>query len=318
MSAGLLFCVVARAAAPEFEVATVKAAAQPTPELFMSGKIHIGMTVDGARVDIGGMGLSALLMQAFRVKAFQVTAPDWALQSRWDILAKIPEGASKDQVPEMLKSLLADRFKLVFHRETKELPVYSLVVAKGGPRMKVSEDAPGAADEPANGAFGFLPPPGRGGPGRGPGEGPGPGSATIAISQFGKIKISGSPQEGRMHLEASKVSMPALADLLTGMTDRPVLDMTGLAGNFQVTLDVSIEEMFGGMARSQGLPMPAGGRSGPGGFGGPGGGQAEGASDPSGNQIFGSVAKLGLKLEPTKAPIDTIVVDHLEKAPTEN
>ena len=54
-----------------------------------------------------------------------------------------------------------------------------------------------------------------------------------------------------MHLEASKVSMPALADLLTGMTDRPVLDMTGLAGNFQVTLDVSIEEMFGGMARSR-------------------------------------------------------------------
>ena len=52
--------------------------------------------------------------------------------------------------------------------------MYSLVVAKGGPRMKVSEDAPGAADEPANGAFGFLPPPGRGGPGRGPATGPAP------------------------------------------------------------------------------------------------------------------------------------------------
>jgi len=310
-----MFLGQAWAAGPEFEVATIKAAAQPTPELFRTGKIHLGMTVDGARVDIGGMPLIALLQQAFGVKTFQVVAPDWTRESRWDILAKLPDGASQDQIPEMLQALLVDRFKLVVHRENKELPVYELAVAKGGPKMKISVDDPGAADAaPANGAFGFFPgppgPPPRGGPGRGPNDGPGRGGAVIATPQFGAIKISGAPQEGRIHLEASKVSMAGLSDLLTPMTDRPVLDRTGLTGNYQVALDLSPEEMFGGMARTQGLPFGPGG--------GPGGTQADGASDPSGGAVLASLAKLGLKLDARKAPVETIVVDHLEKTPTEN
>ena len=165
MTAGAIFTVgiffgQARAAGPEFEVATIKAAAQPTPELFRSGKIHIGMTVEGARVDIGGMPLISLIQQAFRVKLFQVMAPDWTRESRWDILAKIPDGGSADQVPDMLQALLADRFKLVVHRESKELPIYALVVGKGGSKMKASlPEADAAADVPANGGFGFFPRP---------------------------------------------------------------------------------------------------------------------------------------------------------------
>jgi uncharacterized protein (TIGR03435 family) len=311
------------AAGPEFEVATIKAAAQPTPELFRTGKIHLGMTVDGGRVDIGGLPLIALLQQAFRVKMFQVAAPDWARESRWDILAKLPDGASQDQIPEMLQALLADRFKLVVHRENKELPVYELVVAKGGAKMKASVDPPDPADAPANGAFGFFggPPPGpppAGGPGRGPNDGPGRGNAEFTSPQFGTMKISGSPQEGRIHLDASKVSMAGLADMLTGMTDRPVFDKTGLSGNYQVALDLSLDEMMGGMARAQGFGFGPGGPGGPGGRGGPGGAQTDGASDPSGGTVFASLAKLGLKLDARKAPVETIVVDHLEKGPTEN
>jgi uncharacterized protein (TIGR03435 family) len=343
---GMLFGP-ARAAGPEFDVASVKLAAQPTPELFRSGKIHIGMTVDGARVDIGGMPLTTLIQQAFRVKLFQVVAPDWARESRWDILAKLPDGGSQEQVPEMLQALLADRFKLVVHRENKELPVYALVVGKGGLKMKESAPEPGAAaDAPAGGptvigGFGFFPPPGGpppgggpggGGPGRGPGDGPGGpggGSMTIASPQYGTIKISGSPQEGRIHLEVSKVSMAGFADLLTGMTDRPVVDMTGLSGNYQVALDASPEELIGGMARAQGLPFGPGGGGGFGGPGGPGGPDGRGggqfraqtdgaASDPSGAVVSASVEKLGLKLEPRKSPVESIVVDHLEKTPTDN
>jgi uncharacterized protein (TIGR03435 family) len=328
MTAAAIFTVgiffgQARAAGPEFEVATIKEAAQPTPELFRSGKIHIGMTVEGARVDIGGTPLISLLQQAFRVKLFQLIAPDWTRESRWDILAKIPDGGSADQVPDMLQALLADRFKLVVHRESKELPIYALVVAKGGSKLKASlPEADAAADVPANGGFGFFPgPPPGGGPGRGPG-GPGGESAVIATPQFGTIKLSGSPQEGRIHLEASKVSMAGLADLLTGMTDKPVLDMTGLSGNYQVVLDASPEELIGGMMRSQGLGFGPGGPGGPDGPGGRGGGpvrvQVDGASDPSGGGVFASVAKLGLKLEARKAPVETIVVDHLEKTPTDN
>jgi uncharacterized protein (TIGR03435 family) len=316
-----MFLGEAWAAGPEFEVAIIKAAAQPTPELFRTGKIHLGMTVDGGRVDIGGLPLVTLLQQAFRVKTFQIAAPDWARESRWDILAKLPDGASQDQIPEMLQALLIDRFKLAVHRENKELPVYELTVAKGGPRMKASVDEPRDADAaPANGAFGFFPgpppgPPPPGGPGRGPSDGLGRGGAVIDTPQFGSIRISGSPQEGRMHLEASKVSMAGLSDLLTPMTDRPVLDKTGLTGNYQVALDLSPEEMFGGMARTQGLPFGPGG---PGGRGGPGGAQTDGASDPSGGAVPASLAKLGLKLDAHKAPVETIVVDHLEKTPTEN
>ena len=116
--------------------------------------------------------------------------------------------------------------------------------------------------------------------------------------------------------------MAGLADLLTGMTDKPVLDMTGLSGNYQVVLDASPEELIGGMMRSQGLGFGPGGPGGPDGPGGRGGGpvrvQMDGASDPSGGGVFASVAKLGLKLEARKSPVETIVVDHLEKTPTDN
>jgi len=352
MSAGVIFAVgmfavgsfwgPARAAGPEFEVANITPAAQPTPELFRSGKIHIGMSVDGSRVDIGGMPLTTLIQQAFRVKQFQVIAPAWVGESRWDILAKLPDSAPEAQIPEMLQALLADRFKLVVHRESRELPVYALVLGKSGLKMKASVPDPSApADAPAGGpivigGFGFFPPPGGPPPGGGPGgrgpdgrgpDGPGRGgSAEFTSPQYGTIKISGSPQEGRIHLEASKVNMAGFADLLTGMMDRPVVDMTGLSGDYQVALDASPEELIGGMIRAAGLTFGPGGPGGPGGFGGPGGPggggfrpQTDGAaSDPSGAMVSSSVEKLGLKLDARKAPVESIVVDHLEKAPTDN
>jgi uncharacterized protein (TIGR03435 family) len=334
-----MFFGAARAAGPEFEVASVKSAAQLTPDSFRSGKIHLGTTVDGARVDIGGAPLTTLIQQAFRVKLFQVVAPAWAGESRWDVLAKIPDGVSQEQVPEMLQALLADRFKLVVHRDSQEEPVYALVVGKGGVKLKASVPDPAGAEAPAgsqtNGGFGFFPPPGGppggGGPGagRGPGDGRGPGgpggvNMTMTSPLYGTVKISGSPQEGRIRLEASKVSMAGFADLLTGMTDRPVVDMTGLAGDFQVALDLTPEALIGGFAKAQGFAFGAGGPGGGrGGFGGGRGGgqtqaQTDGASDPSGNVVSASVEKLGLKLEARKAPVETIVVDHLEKTPTEN
>jgi len=109
--------------------------------------------------------------------------------------------------------------------------------------------------------------------------------------------------------------MAGLSDLLTPMTDRPVLDRTGLSGNYQLALDLAPEEMFGGITRAQGLAFGPGGRGGP---GGPAPIQADGASDPSGTTILASLAKLGLKLDARKAPVETIVVDHLEKTPQRN
>jgi uncharacterized protein (TIGR03435 family) len=296
VAAGAVF-----AQAPAFEVASIKASPQITPAQIMSGQIHVGMTIDAARVDIGFSSLADLIRTAYRVKPHQVTGPDWMSAQRFDIVAKIPEGASKEQVPEMLQALLAERFKLAIHRDSKEQTVYALVVGKSGSKLKeaAADSAPPPPEGAATGgqmrfnrtANGMEI---RGGPGGG-----------------GPVRVS--MVNGSMHMEAAKMTMAALADTLTPFVDHPVVDMTELKGNYQVGLDLSMEDMRN-MARLAGRAMP--GLM-------PGGGEpprlaAEGASDPSGSSVFASVQQLGLKLEPRKAPVDVIVVDHLEKAPTEN
>jgi len=304
---------------PTFEVASVKAAEAITSAAIQSGKMHLGMTVDGARVDIGGLPLTAMLVQAFGVKPYQVSGPDWMPAERFDIVAKLPEGATQDQIPAMLQALLAERFKLAFHRENREQSVYVLVVAKGGPKLKeaAAEADPAPAAEPPKSGISI----GTVGPGGGPvrisQEARGRG-AIISGPQFGTMKI-GMGQDGAMHLEASKMTLAALTDLLGSFVDRPVVDQTELKGAYQVVLDLSMEDIIA-VARARGM---ANGISVP--IGGPVPIAAPGAtssvataSDPSGGAIFAAVQKLGLKLEPRKAPVETIVVDHLEKTPTEN
>jgi uncharacterized protein (TIGR03435 family) len=114
----------------------------------LESKFRVGTQVDGSRVDIGYTSLAELVRQAYSLKSYQLTAPDWMSGERYDIHAKLPEGATKDQVPEMLQSLLLDRFKLTFHRETKEDPVYGLIVGKNGLRLKeVAPDTPPSAGQ---------------------------------------------------------------------------------------------------------------------------------------------------------------------------
>src|SRR5262249_24864951 len=107
-------------------------------------------------------------------------------------------------------------------------------------------------------------------------------------------------------LQIAKITMAALADRLTQFLDRPVLDATGLKGNYQVTLDLPREAMSG-MAFAQKLVAVAGSGS----FGVP-------DASVSGAPIINTVKDLGLDLQSRKAPIDTIIVDRLEKRPTAN
>ncbi len=135
------------AAGPAFEVASIK----PAPPLTATGKFHAGMTIDAARVDIGYLSLADLIPIAFAVKPYQVSGPSWMPAQRFDIMAKMPEGSSKEQVPEMLKALLEERFKLVSHRESKEHAVYALVVGKNGPKLKESTEPDTPEDAPKEG-----------------------------------------------------------------------------------------------------------------------------------------------------------------------
>jgi uncharacterized protein (TIGR03435 family) len=260
------------------------------------------MQVDGARVDIGSMGVLDLIQIAYKVKRFQVSGvADAGLNgARFDILAKMPEGANKDQVPEMLQALLADRFKLVIHRESKEQPVFALLVGKNGPKLKESppDPEPPPGDDPNAPKGGNSPVQWKMDGGRG---------AVVSGGPSGKTRVEMGPN-GTMHFEMEKMPVSALCEFLGRFLERPVIDMTELKGNYQVGLDLTMEDLRA-VARSAGVTIPGGDA---------GKGPADAASDPSGSSIFNTVQQLGLKLEPRKAPVEMIVVDHVEKTPTEN
>jgi uncharacterized protein (TIGR03435 family) len=126
-------------AAPVFEVASIRPHQGPL-------RVLMGFTASGPRLTLEGYNLRALVMEAFNLRHYQVSfagsnvGPDEDADINYDIAA-IAEGddsPTKDQFRQMLQVLLADRFKLKFRRETREMPVYALVVAKGGPKLKQS------------------------------------------------------------------------------------------------------------------------------------------------------------------------------------
>jgi uncharacterized protein (TIGR03435 family) len=303
----------AKPAAMTFEVATIKPAPPLTPDLIASGKLHAGMSVDGARVDIGFFALGDLIRTAYKLKSYQLTGPDFLTGQRFDILAKMPEGATKEQVPEMLQALLADRFKLTSHRDTKEHSVYALVIAKSGLKMKeagADADAPPPADDGKKGGLTV---------GAGSNQvrvTPAPDGKGATVSGGGNngtgpMKMSVGPN-GTMHMEFKKMPMEGLVEMVSRFVDRPVVDMTELKGSYEVALDLSLEDMKA-MAAKDGVAV------GP--VGGPGGpstsAPADAASEPT-SSIFTALTAMGLKLESRKAPIEIMVIDHVEKAPTEN
>ena len=107
-------------AAPAFEVASIKVAPPLDPMKLATGQMRVGMRTDPSRVEINSLALADLINIAFRVKTHQVVGPSWLSAGihadRFDIRATLPAEATTEQVPEMLQALLAERFKLIFHR----------------------------------------------------------------------------------------------------------------------------------------------------------------------------------------------------------
>jgi uncharacterized protein (TIGR03435 family) len=302
LAAGAAFAQAPAAQPLTFEVASIKPSSPPDQAKVMSGQFRVGMSVDGSRVDLRFMSIADLVRTAYKIKPHQLVTPDWmkvgamSMSDRWDIQAKLPDGTTKDQVPEMLQALLADRFKLKVHKDSKEQPVYGLVVAKGGHKMKESpkEEEPkeGEPKTPSNAVSDRQ-------------EGTG---MVVKTGAGGAMKMTMGPNM-TMHMESEKVTMEQFADMLTGFVDKPVVDMTELKGNYQIALDLSMEDLKAAAAKAGvAIPMMP-----------PAGGAAPGAaSDPAGPAIFSSIQQLGLKLDSKKAPVDIIVVDSAEKKPTEN
>jgi uncharacterized protein (TIGR03435 family) len=107
----------------------------------VDGRVPGQMTRDPGRVTLTYVSLQNLLAQAYRIKNFQISGPDWLDSERFDIVAKLPKDANEEQFPAMLQSMLRDRFRLAFHLESRTLTAYVLLTAKGGPKMSAVDDA---------------------------------------------------------------------------------------------------------------------------------------------------------------------------------
>jgi len=191
------------------------------------------------------IALRFIIQRAYDVRDFQLLGgPDW-LNQRYAIQAKAPEGSfSEAQLRLMLQALLAERFQLKTHRETKEIPVYALVVGKSGSKVQAAKEEGGI----------FV---------------------------------------GRSSITAKGATFTKLVIALSRLLDRPVLDETQMAGNYDFKLHYD--------QGSVGLPYNAPGVARP-------------ESDGMEPSIFTAVQEqLGLKLDPQKRPIEVLVIDSIER-----
>jgi uncharacterized protein (TIGR03435 family) len=247
------------------------------------------------------VSLLEVLRTAYRVKEFQIEGPDWLSSERFDITAKFPEGATQEQVPEMLQSLLVERFGLTVHNDTKEHAIYALVVGKNGPTLKPAENAPTDNNASAASSGGPAPVPPT------PGGGPRTADVTAMANRPGAMMMMMGPNG--MHMKTPAITLTGLADALSRFAERPIVNQTGIEGRYDFELDF-MPEKTAGMRKMGGMPPPPNAPT----------GEAHGA-DPGGEPaatIYEAVQRYGLKLEPRKAAMPVLVIDHIEKNPTEN
>ena len=273
---------------PSFEVASIK--------LNRSGDGGMRFQNTPGRFVVNNANVKFLIEFAYNIKDFQLSGgPSWINTDRYDIDAKMEDSAveameilppdkRQEQIRLMIQSLLADRFQLRVERGTKELPAYALIVAKGGPKLTETPDqAPaGSGSAPAQ-------PPGPAGVGGGGGG--------------GRQGPTGFFRIGRGQINMSGASMSSFASTLAGQAEigRPVIDETGLKGNYEIALKWTPEsptQIAGGDASQSSASAPP--------------------VDTSGPNLFTALQdQLGLKLESRKAPAETIAIARIEK-PSDN
>lgn len=249
---------------PRFEVASIRPS-DPNPE----NPIAIGMSADGAIVTYTNITLRDCIRGAYRVRDFQIVGPDWMTKARFEISAKLPAGASADQIPEMLQVLLAERFKLEIRREMKEQNVYALLVGNGGASLKPTEIKTDNNSPKALGPDGKPRP--------------------MMMYMF--------PPGGEVSITAPSATIESLVGLVSRFTARPLVDMTGIKGQYEFRLTFAAET-------EQGPRTPP----------------VDGAATPvePAPSVFDAIKQYGLRLEARKAPIEMVIVTRLEKTPTEN
>ncbi|HKO19487.1 MAG TPA: TIGR03435 family protein, partial [Acidobacteriaceae bacterium] len=234
----------------EFEVASVK------PQVFGGQQGRVGVFVHGNTLDAEHVSLTDLVKFAYNLRDIQLSGgPSWAQSGAlnsselYQVIAKTSGETAPDTFRQMLQTLLTDRFKLRIHHLQRDLPVYNLVVNKGGPKLRVS-----SAD----------------------------GNSALRVSSSGRLGV---------RIVATHTSVQQLIDRQLGKyTDRPIFDKTGLTAACDFTLEFAVERGSPGLEAGPNEP-PA--------------------------LVTAIQDQLGLRLEPGKAPFDTVVIDHAER-PSQN
>jgi uncharacterized protein (TIGR03435 family) len=271
---------------PEFEVASIKPSASAGVD-----RVQVGVHIDGSQVSCASLSLKEYIAIAYRVKNYQVSGPDWISSERFDITAKLPAAGAAKDVPVMLQALLEDRFQMKMHRESRDFPVYAMVAGKNG--LKLQESAPDSGKDSQSG---------------------GPGGGGVNVAASGERRgVSINYGNGSYFtfaddkLEGKKLTAAAMADVLARFSDRPVVNMTNLKGEYDFLLELSPEDFRAMLIRSAvGAGVALSPRA------------LQLAAAASGDSLFNAMEKLGLKLESRKAPVEVLVIDHIEKMPTEN
>jgi uncharacterized protein (TIGR03435 family) len=278
---------------PSFEVASVKPSnPNPTGPL---GSIPMMLPPVGGRVSATNMPLRLLIRAAYEVQDFQVVGgPSWQLSNKFDIVAKAEDGftgSTKDVLP-MMKALLADRFKLKVHTETREMPISALVIARNdkklGPDIMPSTvDCSGAEAEAQKRMEAFA----RGGAAAVGPLLPRPGQ-TIPCSIMPAAAAGGG-----FGLRASGQPMSVLINLLTQATGRIVQDRTGLTGRYDWQLKFDPEVLMR-LVSQLGINVPQA--------------AVNAASSDNPSLLTALDEQLGLKLASERGPVQVLVIDSAE------
>ncbi len=204
--------------------------------------------------------LKEFILEAYQIQELQLSGgPGWISSEGFDITAKAAGDAKRTEVYQMLQTLLRDRFQLAFHRETKDLPVYTITVAKNGPRMKKNSGEECGESVPGHPCGGFN------------------------VQQ-------------RRHVWGERVSIAQLANVLSTLAGRAVLDKTALKGTFDIDLEWTPDE-----GQRAGLDI----RNAP-------------PQDNNRPSLFTAMEEqLGLKLDSQRGAVEVLVIDRVER-PSDN
>ncbi len=255
---------------------------------------------DPGRFTCTHAALCSIVVSAYELKPYQYSFPSWMCSMLFEVVAKVPAGATKEQFRLMQQNLLAERFKLAVHFEKREVQGYELTVGKNGPKLRESQAASESLSDTSptwpidfaklqrdsNGIPIML---------------PRPGELTI-------VGTSGGPNGAGMRIQGSAVTLEQLAVRLSNLINRPITEATGLKGTYDLTLTCADPEVYGPPPSP---PPPLSGAA--------IGQEAAPAVAAAVPTIFLALQQqLGLKLEQRKGSIDFLVLDHVERTPSEN